>query len=151
MKKLICGILTGTILLMAVSLSGCSAVQFNPTGRWLFDRIDTYESGNFQYTTDKSAIASGMLTKMTLVFEKNGTGYIDAGTGNKANEFRYEYTNNTLTTYVDRENGPTTVIEYEIADDGSAIMRSNYYSEDDFTGASGDYCDKYVYERVTVI
>ena len=92
-----------------------------------------------------------MLTKMTLVFEKNGTGYIDAGTGNKANEFRYEYTNNTLTTYVDRENGPTTVIEYEIADDGSAIMRSNYYSEDDFTGASGDYCDKYVYERVTVI
>ena len=91
MKKLICGILTGTILLMAVSLSGCSAVQFNPTGRWLFDRIDTYESGNFQYTTDKSAIASGMLTKMTLVFEKNGTGYIDAGTGNKANEFRYEF------------------------------------------------------------
>ena len=84
------------MITLLCGMTGCADFAFNPIGRWDFIEQRMYIDDVLQEDD-----ADNPVIHTSLVFQKSGTGYIDAYTGHIKTRFSYEYsyTNVTITPY----------------------------------------------------
>lgn len=126
---------------MVIFLCGCSDFGFNPTGHWKFVSDTLYADGKEISAT--RAEDNAILDHMIVIFEKSGTGYIDAY-GEKTEFFTYSYDSDSIrVTYLpDGHHGEVTV-EFKPSKDGKTIRRISYIKENGV-----EYREENVYERI---
>ncbi len=144
MKK-ICLMAVAVMLLLA--MSGCSDFGYNPTGYWVFTSDDLYE--NDKMIDSVTGEDNDFMARMFLIFEKSGTGYMDAA-GLKTNLFTYTYEGDTVTlTFLPNEYNPEEVVsEFRFSQDGKKLIRTKITQEPDSNGDMATYREEYIYSRV---
>lgn len=144
MKKIVLFLIAAV---MVISMSGCSDFGYNPTGHWVFTSDDLYE--NDKMIDSVTGEDNEFMSRMFLIFEKSGTGYMDAA-GLKTNFFRYTYEGDTVTlTFLPNEyNDEEVVSEFRFSQDGKKLIRTKLTEEPDADGNMATYREEYVYSRV---
>lgn len=138
MKKFILVLLS---VMMIVSLCSCSDFGFNPTGHWKFVSDTLYADGKEISAT--RAEDNPILDHMIIIFEKSGTGYIDAY-GEKTEFFTYSYDNKKISvTYLPNEHHKEITVEFEPSKDGKTLKRIAYSKE-----KGVEYKEENIYKRV---
>ncbi len=135
MKRLI-GILA---VMLALSAGGCAEFGFNPTGYWQFSEENTYVDNDLKgaiHAADDKRYAD-----IFMVFEKSGTGYLNAG-GTKMEQFTYSYDSKTVTVvYLPNEHHSDSVtVKFAVAD--NTLVRTETSEEGGVA-----YREEFIYTR----
>ena len=138
MKKFILVLLS---VMMIVSLCSCSDFGFNPTGHWKFVSDTLYADGKEISAT--RAEDNPILDHMIIIFEKSGTGYIDAY-GEKTEFFTYSYDNDGVkVTYLPDEHHKEITVEFKLSKDGKTLRRIEYTKQDGI-----EYREENIFKRI---
>ena len=136
-----------TIILTVLSVVGCSDFGFNPTGHWAFVSDNLYANNELIDSATPDNVP--MLGKITMVFEKSGTGYIDVD-GFKSDFFRYSYDDKTITIkYLPNEHHSDEVtVKFSVSQVDSTIYRTTTEDKNDSDGNNIHYEEIFAYKRV---
>ena len=135
------------IIFTVLSAGGCSDFGFNPTGHWQFESDNLYANNELIDSATPENVF--MLGKITMVFEKSGTGYIDVA-GIKSDFFRYSYDDKTITiTYLpDEHHSDEVTVKFNVSQVDSTIYRTTTEDQKDSDGNSIHYEEIFTYQRV---
>ena len=136
-----------TLIFTVLSVGGCSDFGFNPTGHWAFVSDNLYANDELIDSANPENIF--MLGKVTMVFEKSGTGYIDVD-GFKSDFFRYSYDDKTITvTYLpDEHHSDEVTVKFNVSQVDSTIYRTTTKDQKDSDNNSIHYEEIFTYKRV---